>query len=32
VQSRRLAVSFDASTRSVTRTGAEIFPHKVTCV
>jgi len=32
VQTRRLAASFDASTRSVTRTGAEIFPCKVTCV
>jgi len=28
VQTRRLAASFDASTRSVTRTGAEIFPGK----
>ena len=32
VQTRRLAVSFDASTRSVTRTGVEIFPHKATCI
>jgi len=32
VQTRRLAVSFDASTRSVTQTGAEILPRKDTCV
>jgi len=32
VQTRRLAESFDASTRSVTRTGVEIFPHKAMCV
>jgi len=32
VQTRRLAASFDASTRSVTQTGAEIFPRKATCV
>jgi len=32
VQTRTLAVSFDTSTRSVTRTGAEIFPCKATCV
>jgi len=28
----RLAMSFDTSTRSVTRTQAEIFPRKSTCV
>jgi len=32
VQTRRLAASFDASTMSVTHTGAEIFLHKATCV
>ena len=32
VQTRRLAASFDASTRSVTRTGAEKFPFKAMCV
>jgi len=32
VQTRRLAVSFDTSTRSVTHTGAEKFPCKATCV
>jgi len=32
VQARRLAASFDASDRSVTRTGAEIFPRKATRV
>jgi len=32
VQTRRLAASFDTSTRSVTRTGAEIFLRKATCV
>jgi len=32
VQTRRLAASFDASTRSVARTGAEIFPRKATCI
>jgi len=32
VQTRRLAASFDASTRSVALTGAEKFPRKVTCV
>jgi len=31
VQTRRLAASFDTSTRSVTRTGAEVFPRKATC-
>jgi len=31
VETTRLAVSFDTSTRSVTRTGAEIFPRKATC-
>jgi len=31
VQSTRLAASFDTSTRSVTRTGAEIITRKVTC-
>ena len=31
-QTRRLAVSFDALTRSITWTGAEIFPRKATCV
>jgi len=30
--SARLAASFDALTRSVTRTGVEIFPCKATCV
>jgi len=30
VQTTRLATSFDTSTRSVTRTGAEIFPRKTT--
>jgi len=32
VQARRLAASFDASIRSVTLTGAEIFLRKATCV
>jgi len=32
VQTRRLAMSFDASTRSITRTAAEKFPCKVTCI
>jgi len=32
VHTRRLATSFDASTRSVILTGAEKFPHKATCV
>jgi len=32
VQTGRLVTSFDASTRSVTRTGVEIFPRKATCV
>ena len=32
VHSRRLAASFDTSTRSVICTGAEIFPCKATCV
>ena len=32
VQTRRLATSFDISTRSVTRTRAEKFPRKATCV
>jgi len=32
VQTRRFAASFDASTRSVTRIGMEIFPCKATCV
>ena len=32
VQTRRLPVSFDASTRTVTQTGVEIFPHKAMCV
>jgi len=32
VQTRRLATSFDASTRSVTQAGAEIFPCTATCV
>ena len=31
VQTTRLAASFDTSTRSKTRTRAEIFPHKATC-
>jgi len=31
VQTRRLAESFDTSTRSVTRTGVEIFLRKATC-
>jgi len=31
VQTTRLAASFDTSTRSVTRTRAEIFPCKATC-
>ena len=31
VQTTRLASSFDGLTRSVTRTGAEIFPCKATC-
>jgi len=31
VQTTRLAACFDTSTRSVTRTGAEIFPRKATC-
>jgi len=31
VQTKRLAASFDTSTRSVTRTGAEKFPRKATC-
>ena len=31
VQTTRLAASFDASTRSVTRTRAEIFQRKATC-
>jgi len=31
VQTTRLAVSFDTSTRSVTHTGVEIFPCKATC-
>jgi len=31
VQTIRLAASFDASTRFVTHTGAEIFPRKATC-
>jgi len=31
VQTTRLAVSFDASTRSVTHTGVKIFPRKSTC-
>ena len=31
VQTTRLAASFDTSTRSVTRRGAEIFPCKATC-
>jgi len=31
VQTRRLAASFDTSTRSVIHTGAEIFPCKATC-
>ena len=31
VPTRRLVASFDASTRSVTRTGVEIFPRKATC-
>jgi len=30
VQTTSLATSFDTSTRSVTHTGAEIFPHKAT--
>jgi len=32
VQTRRLTLSFDASTRSVTQTGAEIFLRKARCV
>jgi len=32
VETTRLAASFDASTRSVTRTGAAIFPRKATCI
>ena len=32
VQTKRLAAYSDASTRSVTCTGAEIFPHKAMCV
>jgi len=31
VRTARLATSFDTFTRSVTRTGAEIFPRKATC-
>jgi len=31
VQTTRLPESFDTSTRSVTRTGAAIFPRKATC-
>jgi len=31
VQTTRLVASFDTSTRSVTHTGAEIFPCKATC-
>jgi len=32
VQTRRLAASFEASTRSVTCTGTKKFPRKATCV
>jgi len=31
VHTTRLTVSFDTSIRSVTQTGAEIFPCKATC-
>jgi len=31
MQTTRLAASFDTSTRSITRTGALIFPRKATC-
>jgi len=31
VQATRLAASFVASTRSITRTGVEIFPRKAKC-
>jgi len=32
VQTRRLVTSFDASTRFVTCTGTDKFPHTATCV
>jgi len=32
MHTRRLAMSFDASTRSVTQTGADIFPREATCI
>jgi len=32
VQTKRLAASFDALTRSLTHTATEIFPRKATCV
>ena len=31
VETTRLAASFDTSTRSIIRTGVEIFPRKATC-
>jgi len=32
VQTRRLVATFVASTRSITSTGAEMFPRKAMCI